>query len=131
MARTEVVPKSRYVVYFERAREFETQMNRASAEGAWNSVGLLGVHCVISGCDALTVQRSGQRWSGQEHAGVVGMVSSLRLPDADRAVRQISRVLEAKNRVEYESREFTEKEAEEARESVSRVHLWVTSLLRT
>ena len=129
MARTEVVPMSRYVVYLERAREFETQMNRAAAEGAWNSVGLLGVHCVISLCDALTIQRSGQRWSGQDHAGVVGMVGSLGLPDAGRAVRQISRVLEAKNRVEYESREFTEREAEEVRQGVSRVQSWVTPLL--
>jgi hypothetical protein len=129
MARTEVVPKSRHVVYLGRAREFETQMNRAAAERAWNSVGLLGVHCVISSCDALTVRRSGQRWSGQAHAGVVGMVSSLGLPDADRVLRQISRVLEAKNRVEYESREFTETEAEEVRQNVSRILNWVTPLL--
>jgi hypothetical protein len=129
MARTEVVPKTRYVVYLRRAREFETQMNRAATERAWNSVGLLGVHSVISFCDALTVQRSGQRWSGQDHAGVVGMVTSLGLPDTDRVVRQISRALGSKNRVEYESREFTGKEAEEVRQNVSRIQKWVTPLL--
>ena len=129
MARTEVVPKSGYVVYLERAREFETQMNRAAADEAWNSVGLLGVHCVISACDALTVQRSGQRWSGEDHAGVLGMVSSLNLLDATHALRQISRVLEVENRVEYESRKFTAKEAEGLRQSVSRVLRWVSSLL--
>jgi hypothetical protein len=129
VARTEVVPKTRYVVYLERAREFESQMNRGAAEKAWNSVGLLGVHCVISACDALTVHRSGQRWSGEDHAGVLGMVSSLQLPDADPALRQISRVLEVKNRVEYESRKFTESEAEGVRQSVSRVLKWVNSLV--
>jgi hypothetical protein len=129
VARTEVVSKTRYAVYLERAREFESQMNRAASDEAWNSVGLLGVHCVISACDALTVQRSGQRWSGQDHAGVVGVVSSLRLSEADPALRQISRVLEVKNRVEYESRKFTASEAEGVRRSVSRVLKWVISLL--
>lgn len=100
-------------------------MDRAASERAWNSVGLLGVHSVISACDALTVQRAGQRWSGQDHAGVVGMLGSLHLPDPDRIVGQISRAVEAKNRVEYESREFTEKEAEDVRQSVARVRAWV------
>jgi hypothetical protein len=104
-------------------------MNRAAAEGAWNPVGLLGVHCVISTCDALTVQLSGQRWGGQDHSGVVGMVDSLGLPDADAALRQVTRVLEAKNRVEYESREFTRTEAEKVRQSVSRVRSWATSIM--
>jgi hypothetical protein len=129
VARTEIVSKTRYVVYLERAREFEAQMNRAVSDKAWNSVGLLGVHCVISACDALTVQRSGQRWGGQDHAGVVGVVGSLGLSRADPALRQISRVLEVKNRVEYESRKFTAGEAEGVRQSVSRVLQWVISLL--
>lgn len=130
MARTEVVPKGRYLVYVERSNEFERQMIRAADEGAWNSVGLLGVHSVISACDALTVQRTGQRWSGPDHAGVLGVVGALHLADADRMLRQLSRVLEAKNRVEYESREFTEKEAETVRQSVTRVNAWVRSHLQ-
>jgi hypothetical protein len=129
VARTEVVPKTRYLVYLERSSEFERQMNRAAADRAWNSVGLLGVHSVISACDALSVQRAGQRWSGQDHAGAIGVVSELRLPDADRVLRQVSRVLEAKNRVECESREFSEKEAGEVRRYVSRVNIWVRSQL--
>jgi hypothetical protein len=129
VGRTEVVPKNRYRVYLERSTEFERQMDRAAAERAWNSVGLLGVHSVISACDALTVQRAGQRWSGQDHAGAVGVVGGLRLPDADRVLRQVSRALEAKNRVEYEAREFTEKEADEIRRSVARVNTWIRSQL--
>lgn len=125
MGRTEVVPKTRYGVYWQRSNDFAGQMDRAASERAWNSVGLLGVHAVISACDALTVHRVGQRWSGQDHAGVVGMVGSLHLTDSDRIVRQISRALEAKNQVEYESREFTEKEAEDVRQSATRVRDWV------
>lgn len=129
MARTEVLPKARYTVYLERAREFARQMDRAAGDRAWNSVGLLGVHCVISSCDALTVQRTGQRWSGQAHAGVLGMVGSLHLPKSDVLLRQMAQVLDRKNRVEYEAREFTEKEAEEIRQQSTRVLHWIESAL--
>ncbi len=129
MSRTEVLPKARYVIYLARAREFAHQMDRAAAERAWNSVGLLGVHCVISACDALTVQRAGQRWSGQDHAGVIGTVSSLQLAKSEAVVRQIAHVLDKKNRVEYEAREFTEKEATETRQQATRVLGWIVSQL--
>jgi ElaB/YqjD/DUF883 family membrane-anchored ribosome-binding protein len=129
MARTEVVPRSRHAVFIARAREFAQQMDQAADDQAWNSVGLLGVHCVISACDALTVQHAGQRWSGQDHAGVIGVVSSLHFPRSDTVLRQISNVLDKKNRVEYETREFTEREAEEVRENATRVLKWVTAQL--
>lgn len=129
MPRTEVLPKARHVVYLARAREFARQMDRATADRGWNSVGLLGVHCVISACDALTVQRAGQRWSGQDPAGVIGMVSSLPLARSEVAVRQIARVLDKTNRVEYEARQFTEREATEIRQLTLRVLEWVTSQL--
>jgi hypothetical protein len=127
--RTEVLPKARYTVYFARAREFARQMDRAAADRAWNSVGLLGVHSVISACDALTVQRAGQRWSGQDHSGVIGMVNSLQLARSEAAVRQIAHVLDKKNRVEYEAREFTEREASEIRQLATRVLAWISSQL--
>ncbi len=129
MARTEVLPKARYSIYLARAREFARQMDRAAADRAWNSVGLLGVHCVISSCDALTVRRAGQRWSGQDHAGVVGMVRSLDLPKSDVVLRQVAQVLERQNRVEYEAREFTEREAVEVRLQAARILRWVSSEL--
>ena len=129
MPRSEVLPKARYTVYLARAREFARQMDRAAAERAWNSVGLLGVHCVISACDALTVQRAGQRWSGQDHSGVIGMVNSLQLAKSEVAVRQIAQVLDKKNRVEYEAREFTEREATEIRRLAARVLAWISSQL--
>src|SRR6202007_3220880 len=100
-------------------------MDRASADKAWNSVGLLAVHSVIASCDALTVYQNSQRWSGQDHAGVVGMVGSLRLPDSVKALRQISGVIEGKNQVEDESRPFTEREAEDLRGSAARILKWV------
>ena len=129
MPRSEVLPKARYTVYIARAREFARQMDRAAADRAWNSVGLLGVHCVISACDALTVQRAGQRWSGQDHSGVIGMVNTLQLAGSEAAMRQIAQALDKKNRVEYEAREFTEREATEIRQLAARILAWISSQL--
>ena len=129
MPRSEVLPKARFTAYLNRAREFARQMDRAAADRAWNSVGLLGVHCVISSCDALTVRLAGQRWSGQDHSGVIGMVNSLQLAKSEVAVRQIAQVLDKTNRVEYEARQFTEREAAEVRKLAARVLTWVSSQL--
>lgn len=123
MARTEPLPQSRHQVYLDRAEEFSRQMERAASEKAWNSVGLLGVHCVISACDALTVRLAGVRWSGQDHSGLLNVLSSLKLTDVP--LTQVTAVLEKKNEVEYESRVFTEKEAEELRRRAARVLTWV------
>lgn len=127
MARIEPVPKSRYAVYLDRGKEFSRQMERASSERAWNSVGLLGVHSVISACDALTVRLSGKRWSGQGHGGVLDLVRDLELPNSDELTRQIAGVLEMKNRVEYEDRVFTEREALELKRVSERI---LNSILR-
>jgi HEPN domain-containing protein len=129
MARIEVLPKTRGHVYLRRADEFAQQMDVAASHRAWNSVGLLGVHCVTSACDALTVGLGGQRWSGRDHAGVHGMVLSLRLSGSEVVLRQIADVLDQKSRVEYEAREFTENEAEEVRTKARRVLAWVKGSL--
>jgi uncharacterized membrane protein len=125
VSRIQSLPKSRAGVYRDRARDFAGQMDRASEDGAWNSVGLLAVHCVISACDALTVGGTGQRWSGQDHAGVQGVVRSMGIPDAAPMLRLISDVLSMKNRVEYESRPFSAKEAQLVRKSAERILAWV------
>jgi hypothetical protein len=129
MGRTEIVAKARYSVYLNRAAEFEEQMARAASDHAWNSVGLLGVHCVISACDALTVRMAGQRWSGPDPAGVHGVVSALNLPGAGVALRHITHVLDQRTRVEYESRAFSREEAVEVGRSASLLLKWVRSQL--
>lgn len=125
MARTETVPKARFAVYLRRAEDFASQMEQAAASQAWNSVGLLAIHSTISSCDALTVFHAGQRWSGQDHAGLRHLVESLGLPNSAGVLRQISNILSLKNRVEYESREFLAKEAKDLQKEASRVLAWV------
>lgn len=129
MPRVDAVEKVRHIVYLRRAQEFAQQMDRAAIERAWNAVGLLGVHSVISACDALSVQQTGKRWSGQGHQGALAMVRALNLPSSEPALRQIANVLEKKRRVEYESREFTEREAGEVQRDTARLLSWVLTRL--
>lgn len=129
MARMEVLPKSRHAVYLERSKEYAAQMERAASAAAWNTVGLLGVHCVIAAGDALTVGLSGRRWSGQNHDGVLGIVRELGLANAGPPLKQMAAVLELKNQVEYESRPFSEKEALNLMRAAQRVLVWVSNQL--
>lgn len=129
MSRVEIVSRDRYRVYLERAEEFQAQMLRAEADGAWNSVGLLAVHSVISASDALTVRLSSKRWSGQDHDGVHGLVASLGLEGASTALRHLTNVLNHKNKVEYEARAFSRQEATEIGRASSRYLRWVRSQL--
>ncbi|MGD0588138.1 MAG: hypothetical protein ABSA63_05020 [Thermoplasmata archaeon] len=131
MGRIEALSKNRAPVYLRGAEEFAQQMDVAASSRAWNAVGLLGVHSVISSCDGLTVGLAGQRWSGQDHAGIRGMVQSLKLPHSEVALRHIGDVLDQKNQVEYEARDFSEKEAEEVRKKARRILIWVKECLAT
>jgi hypothetical protein len=104
-------------------------MESAVESSAWNAVGLLGIHSTISACDALTVAYIGQRWSGQDHAGLRDLVESLNLPADSSVLKQISDILDKKNQVEYESREFTSGEARSLEKQASRVLDWVRAHL--
>jgi hypothetical protein len=129
MPRVEALPKTRSAVFLRRAEDFEGEMRRAADSGSWNSVGLLGVHATISACDALTVHRLGQRWSGQDHNGLRELVGQLQIPGDATVLKQISDVLSLKNRVEYEAREFTRGEATRLAQQTSRILGWVREKL--
>lgn len=129
MTRIQVVSRSKSTVYLLRASELSAQMDRAAAERAWNAVGILGVHAVISACDALTIGVAGQRWAGPDHQGVRGLIESLGLRDVAQPMRQVREVLEQKSKVEYLDREFKAGEAETVRTRTLRILTWVESQL--
>jgi len=129
VSRTEFVPKGRYRVYLHRAEDFQSAMESALQSENWNSVGLLAVHSTISACNALCVAVLGQRSTAQDHSEVRNLISSMNLPSSATTLKQISDVLSVKNRVEYESREFTESEAREVRKKANRILSWARDRL--
>lgn len=120
------VERSKYKIYFQKAAEFYQMMCQAEEIKKWHAVGLNGVHCVISACDAVVVFHLGLRSASSEHRDIIHLLKRTLLEDLDKMVNILSRVVDKKNLIEYEDRIFTEKEAKELAKLVKRFFNWAT-----
>ena len=71
----------------------------------WESAAALGIHAVISSCDALTAKLLNKRHSGADHQGVVDLLAELPLRDTKELKNkraQVRQVIIAKSNVEYD-----------------------------
>ena len=131
--RTRVVDKFKYRNFLQKAREFYDEMNVAYSAMRWNAVGLNGIHCVISCCDAVTVYFLGKRSAGERHEEVVKLLQQIGDIDKNvmnQRVTQVLDVLRPKTRVEYHAEVFSEKEAKMMVKQTKRVYGWAMDLLR-
>ena len=124
--------KFKYKNFLKKADEFHLEMRNALSGKRWNAVGLNGIHCLISSCDALTTYFLGKRSAGERHEDVAKLVNEIR--DFDDSVRkekvnQILSILRPKTRVEYDSDLFTEKEAALLSKQVERFYVWAKKTL--
>jgi HEPN domain-containing protein len=124
------VEKSKYRVYLNKAQDFYRAMRRSLDEGNWNSAGLEAVHCAISATDALLVYAGGIRCTSQDHGDAAQLLEeTVHVPETARNSAHFLRIIEMKNIVEYEARNFTPKEAEDIARHVERYFAWVRSFL--
>jgi len=110
--KTKAIMRSEYRTYLKKATEFYDTMLQAKKREKWNAVGLNAVHCAISSSDAMLVFYAGIRSSSDDHLAVIDLLStSIRLPDAGSKCETLRRILVKKSVIEYENRDFTQKEA--------------------
>ena len=130
-ARKRVIEKSNYRIYLQKAEEFYETMHQAKDRNNWNAVGLNGVHCTISSNDALLVFYAGIRSASEDHNVAVELLSSsVKFPEVKSKSQILRRILAKKNLIEYENRDFTEKEALDIIKLVDRFYGWVKEKLR-
>jgi len=127
--KTRDVPKSQYVVYFDRAKDFYASMLEAREAGRWSTVGLTAVHCAIALCDALMVYYQGQRSVGEDHLNAVELVSRVPVRGIDSQAANLRRIIAKKNAVAYEDREFRQGEAADICRQAERFFLWASGHL--
>lgn len=123
--RTRGVRPGRWRVYLKKADEFGRLAADAAAREDWNAVGLAAVHTVISAADALTAFHLGERSASQDHGDSVELVRRLPLEGAAERAARAAEVLDAKNVVEYEDRDFGPKEGSALQKKAERFLLWV------
>ncbi|MBI3300045.1 MAG: HEPN domain-containing protein [Elusimicrobia bacterium] len=114
--------------YLKKAEDFYLTMTESFQNARWNSVGLAGVHCAISATDAVLGLKARLRSAGESHHEAVELLRQ-HVQDSNTAAQaqRLSRILGAKNRVEYDSRDFRRDEAADMVKDVGRYLEWVKS----
>ncbi len=101
-------------------------MKTAKENGDWNACGLTGVHCAISASDALLVNKAGIRSRGESHYDVISLLGEkIKSPELKDQTRRLAHILNKKNLVEYEDRQFSASEADALEKDVERYFSWV------
>ena len=124
------IDRSKYVIYLNKAQDFYQAMRRSKDEGNWNSAGLEAVRCAISATDALLGFAGRLRCTSRAHSAAPELVKQTRRsPEATKNYRHFLRIVNMKNLIEYEARNFTQREAVEIAKHTERYFDWVRSLL--
>jgi len=125
------VERSKYKTYLKKADEFYDTMLHAKEMRRWNAMGLNAVHCAISSSDAMLVFYSGIRSASDEHLALIDLLStSVKLPEAKSKSETLRKILVKKSIIEYEARDFTQKEALELLKLTERFYRWVVSKIK-
>lgn len=124
--KTKAIERREYKTYLKKASEFYDMMLQAKKRGKWNAVGLNAVHCAISSSDAMLVFYAGIRSISNDHLAVIDLLSnSIKLPDVKSKRETLRKILVQKSIIEYEDRDFTQKEALEILKLMERFYSWV------
>jgi len=112
--------------YLIKAEQFMETALDAFIKENWNSVGLNTVHAVISANDSMTVYLGGIRSASEKHNDAVELLLELSIDkkEAVEFLKHYSWLIGRKNLVEYESRLFYKKEAEDSIKHAERFLEW-------
>ena len=116
--------------YLAKAEEFlRSALDNANSR-RWNAAALSAIHAGIAAADAVLVFERGLRSASQRHEDVLDLLAG---SGADRssALAHLRRILARKNVVEYESRLFSQREAEEIVRHAERFLSWARTRVRT
>ena len=99
-------------------------------EKNWNAVGLSGIHCAISSCDAILAQLFGIRHTSPDHKASADLLrSKVQTAESKKNSERLKRILEKKNLNEYLSRSFTQEDANNIHRDVERFYTWTREIL--
>lgn len=117
--------------YLVKAGQFLETARDAYFKENWNAVGLNAVHAAISANDALCVYRNKVRSVSEKHSDAVILLLQVfkHMPEANNYSKHLAWLINRKNLIEYESRLFYKKEAEEALVHAERFMNWAKDKL--
>ncbi len=111
--------------YLKKATDNYEQMLLAIQKNNFNASATLALQCVISSADAICVFEKGIRSISQDHFDVCDLVGSLPIKDAKEKSNLLRKIVAKKNLIQYERRNFYQKEASEIVKIATRFYQWV------
>ena len=125
--KTQKVDPSKAPVCFQRGRELLETTVEACDHERWSAAGVTAVHAAISLTDALLIQERGLRCTSPQHMDLVDLLGTELpdVPDVKAAQKHLRHILSEKNRVEYEARVVSEKDARNMLQHLQRFADWV------
>ncbi len=128
--RTAQVPKSDYIGYLKKAKEFLSSAQDSLVKEKWNAAGLNSIHAGISSADALLVALHGIRSASQKHDDILKLLSSLvKHKGLEENISHLRQLISMKNIVEYDQRLTTQREGINLSKHAERFLAWVKSIL--
>jgi len=121
------ITESNWKNYLIKAEQFYETAHDAYDKENWNAVGLNAVHAAISANDAVTVHFNKIRSASEKHSDAITLLLEV-LPKDEQAKeysKHLAWLIGRKNLVEYESRLFYKKEAEDSLKHAERFLQWV------
>lgn len=118
--------------YLVKAEQFFETARDAYFKENWNAVGLNSVHSAISANDAVCVQRNKTRSVSDKHSDAAILLLQIfkHSVESKEHSKHLSWLVNRKNLIEYESRLFYKKEAEEALIHAERFVRWAKEKLK-
>jgi len=131
MSKTKAVKESNWKNYIVKADQFFETARMAYLNKGWNAVGLNAVHTAIAANDAITTYYKNARSASEKHSDAVNLLLEVFKNDEDSKnfSKHLLWLINRKNLIEYESRLFYKKEAEDALKRADRFLAWAKSKL--
>ncbi|MFH1548860.1 MAG: HEPN domain-containing protein [Candidatus Omnitrophota bacterium] len=111
--------------YLKKATDNYEQMLLAIGKDNFNASATLALQCVISSADAVCVFEKGVRSISPNHLDVCDLVGSLPIKGAKEKSTLLRKIIAKKNLIQYERRNFYQKEALEVVKIATRFYQWV------
>ena len=114
-------------LYLSKAEKFLTGAKLLIESKNWEGAATLGIHAIISSCDALTAKFLRLRHAGSKHLDVLDLLSELPIADKKELKgmkKRISSVLTSKTNIEYDEKPIKRKQAEDVVRDAEKVFAW-------
>ena len=125
------VPRIRSRQYQSVAEHFFVAAKDSLELEYWTAAGLLIVHSAIAYTDALCIQQSGQKSSGDNHEDAVALLDEVVAggEEKTKAINQLRRIIEEKTKVSYLGDLYSSAQAEELWKRLKRYRDWAVAIL--